>query len=86
MTKRTLKNTKVLAAVMAGAALASGRAPAAATPPVTPFILMVYCSGGWDPTMVFDDKAGSALVAQEPGAVAAVGAGNIPFVDHPARP
>ncbi len=54
---------------------------------ITPFILMVYCSGGWDPTMVFDNKtADSTFVAAEPGAVAATGAGNIAYVDHPARP
>lgn len=52
----------------------------------TPYLLFVHCSGGWDPTMVFDGKTGNALCAQEDGATAAVGAGNLPYVDHPNRP
>lgn len=51
-----------------------------------PFILLVHVSGGWDTTMVFDNKIGSAYVSQESGASAATGAGNIAFVDHPSRP
>jgi hypothetical protein len=51
-----------------------------------PYILTVYCSGGWDQTMVFDNKIGKADIAQEAGAYADVGLGDIPFVSHPNRP
>ena len=32
-----------------------------------PYLLVIYVSGGWDPTMVFDPKIGSSTVAQETG-------------------
>jgi len=49
-------------------------------------ILWIHADGGWDTTMVFDNKIGVTGVAQESGAVAATGAGGITFVDHPSRP
>jgi hypothetical protein len=51
-----------------------------------PFVLMIHASGGWDTTMVFDNKLDSGYVSQEPGAAAATGAGNIPYINHPDRP
>ncbi len=51
-----------------------------------PFILLIYCSGGWDPTMVFDSKIGEADFAQETGAVLVEGPGNLKYVDHANRP
>ena len=50
-----------------------------------PWILQVFVSGGWDPTMVFDNKIGVASCAQEPGWRAAKSASGIDFVDHPER-
>lgn len=87
MTRRKFLRT-VAGGVAAAALLRGGRAGGQGTAgaSITPFILTVYCSGGWDQTMVFDPKIGAALVAQEPGAVAANGAGNIAYVDHPSRP
>ena len=85
MTTNIRKSVALHAAIAAAGFFASGHAGGAAAP-ITPFILMVYCSGGWDQTMVFDDKTTSVFAAKEPGAVAANGAGSIPYVDHPARP
>lgn len=50
------------------------------------FILMIYASGGWDPTMVFDNKIGSPYIDLQSGLRAANGAGSIPFVTHADRP
>ena len=36
-----------------------------------PYILLVYCDGGWDQTMVFDSKIGVSTAAQESGAAVA---------------
>lgn len=52
----------------------------------TPFVLLVYASGGWDQTMVFDNKIGVASCAQEPGWRAAQSISGIKYVDHPNRP
>jgi len=51
-----------------------------------PYILHIHVSGGWDTTMVFDNKIGKVGVSQELGATSATGAGNIAFVNHPHRP
>ncbi len=53
---------------------------------LSPFILLVYVSGGWDPTMVFDPKLESAYVSQESGATLALGPNSLPYVSHPQRP
>lgn len=50
-----------------------------------PFILWVHCDGGWDQTMVFDNKIGLAGVAQESGAEGAKGLKDIAFVKHSSR-
>lgn len=64
-----------------------GPLPAAqANESITPFILMIYCSGGWDQTMVFDNKLASTYATLESGASAAIGAGNSQYIDHPTRP
>lgn len=51
-----------------------------------PFILTIHCKGGYDPTMVFDPKAGIAGIAQEPGAATLTSASGIKFTHHPDRP
>ena len=56
------------------------------TVPPPPHVLVIYASGGWDPTMVFDPKIGNSAVAQESGWVQASGSGGLPFVDHASRP
>lgn len=56
------------------------------TQTLTPFLLLVYASGGWDPTMVFDPKLESPYVSQELGATLAQGPNNMPYVHHPDRP
>lgn len=61
------------------AALNLGELPA-------PRIIMIVVPGGWDTTLVFDDKIGAEGVTQEAAAVAASGSGGIAFVDHPDRP
>ena len=62
----------------------SGRAMAQSS--FAPFVLHIHASGGWDTTMVFDNKIRKAGVSKEPGAVSATGAGNIKYVDHVNRP
>jgi hypothetical protein len=52
----------------------------------TPWVLLVYASGGFDPTMVFDDKVGVGQCAQEDGWASATSETGMPFVDHPSRP
>lgn len=51
-----------------------------------PFILVVYASGGWDTTMVFDNQLGSTYVTNEPGAKASDASAPIAYVDHVDRP
>lgn len=51
-----------------------------------PHILFIYASGGWDPTMVFDNKLDSDYIDKDPGVSATTGAGNIPFLQHANRP
>jgi len=58
----------------------------AATAPSPAPILVIYASGGWDPTMVFDPKIGNSAVAQESGWAEASGAGGLPFIGHASRP
>lgn len=62
----------------------SSRAAAASS--FIPFFLHIHVSGGWDTTMVFENKIGQSYVSQETGAVVATGAGNIPYIDHANRP
>jgi uncharacterized protein (DUF1501 family) len=68
-----------------GAACLATALPARAET-TAPFFLLVYASGGWDPTMVFDPKTDSSYVSQEAGWAKATGAGNVAYVDHPDRP
>jgi hypothetical protein len=68
-----------------GAACVASALPARAEV-AAPYLLLVYVPGGWDPTMVFDPKIGSAYVTQEAGWTKATGAGKVAFVDHPDRP
>lgn len=51
-----------------------------------PFILLVLVPGGWDSSMVFDSKIDSPYVSIEEGSQNALGAKQIPYVDHPNRP
>ncbi len=49
-------------------------------------ILHVVVDGGWDPTMVFDNKIGVASVAQESGTTKTSLSETFSFVDHTNRP
>ena len=51
-----------------------------------PYVLHVHASGGWDTTMVFDNKIGKSTITMEPGASSATGAANIKYIDHADRP
>lgn len=51
-----------------------------------PFVLHIHASGGWDTTMVFENKIGKVGVSHEPGATTATGAGNIAYIHHANRP
>ena len=51
-----------------------------------PFLLVVYASGGWDPSMVFDGKPGTSTVDSESGQSQATGGGGITYTDHADRP
>lgn len=57
-----------------------------ATDSFIPFVLHIYVSGGWDQTMVFDNKLTSDICSQETGATSATGGGNLAYVNHPNRP
>ncbi len=61
-----------------------GRAMAQST--FAPFVLHVHASGGWDTTMVFENKIGKPGISREPGATSATGAGNINYINHADRP
>lgn len=52
----------------------------------SPYILTIHCDGGWDPTMVFDNKISSSLVTTEPGSTVSLGAGNLPYIANANRP
>lgn len=58
---------------------------ASANAGAAPFLLVIYCSGGWDASMVFDPKLDSTLVAAESGAQS-VQVGNLTYTDHANRP
>lgn len=79
---------KFSAAGLAGpslrALLSSSKASAQTT--FTPYVLLVYASGGWDQTMVFDNKIGVSSCAQEAGWRLGQSQSGIKFVDHPDRP
>ena len=51
-----------------------------------PFLLHVYCSGGWDDTLVFNNLTGSPHVTSENGAQVLSGTDQISFIDHVSRP
>lgn len=51
-----------------------------------PFILQIECSGGWDQSMVFDNKVGSTVLQIDGSASLATGAGGINFVSSANRP
>src|SRR5262245_7665492 len=82
------------ALVKRGGQATAGLAAACAFRPFTahagssflPYILLVHCSGGWDTTMVFDNKLGVASCTSEDGAFAANGLGGISYVGHASRP
>lgn len=95
MTKRSVQLSrraclKGFARLGIGSGLATlmpgSRAVMAQTAGFTPYLLLVYASGGWDTTMVFDNKIGIGEVAQESGASAATTAEGLSYVSHPARP
>ncbi len=50
-----------------------------------PKILTIYCSGGWDPAMVFDSKIGVTEVAEEPGITLRTSSSGIQHVHHSDR-
>ncbi len=52
-----------------------------------PYVITVHCDGGWDPTMVFDDKTSVASVDKESGATKkTIADTSLTFIDHPDRP
>lgn len=51
-----------------------------------PYLLVVYCDGGYDASMVFDNKLNESHVANESGATTGTGAGGISYVSHANRP
>lgn len=59
---------------------------AAAQASSAPYLLFVYCSGGWDTTLVFDPKLTSSYCTAEPGATQATGAAGITYIGHANRP
>ncbi|MEZ4741218.1 MAG: DUF1501 domain-containing protein [Bdellovibrionota bacterium] len=52
----------------------------------SPYIIIVHCDGGWDPTLVFDNKIASNYVETQPGIQAISGPGKLEYIDHPDRP
>ncbi len=51
-----------------------------------PYFLIVYCDGGWDQTLVFDNKIDSSTVAQDTGWVAAQTSNGLSYVANTSRP
>ena len=51
-----------------------------------PFLLVVYASGGWDQTMVFDDKTDAQGVQTQTGLSKGSGGGAISYQTHADRP
>lgn len=85
LSRRQFVQRSMAASVIGGTSM---QLPAllAQTDTAPPHILLVYCSGGWDTTMVFDPHIGESLITSEPGASIAKGAGDLPFVNHSDRP
>ncbi len=81
-----VKGAGALGLGMASGALPAGLASYGQGEAITPFLLMIHVSGGWDPTMVFDPKLDSPFCAKEAGAALAVGSGGQTYVDHASRP
>lgn len=54
--------------------------------PPPPYVLRIHCDGGWDQTLVFEDKSGSPNVATDASASVANGSGGIEYVSAPSRP
>jgi uncharacterized protein (DUF1501 family) len=79
-------HAKLLALLTSCLYAMAAAAPSARAADFVPFVLVVYASGGWDQTMVFDPKIESGFVANEDEIAVAKGKGDIPFVDHPDRP
>ncbi|MDP2315050.1 MAG: DUF1501 domain-containing protein [Pseudomonadota bacterium] len=73
------------AAATAAALAMPGRARAESVAPADRRFLFVYTMGGWDVTRVFAPLFGSPSVSMEPDAAVST-VGNVPYVDHPARP
>lgn len=51
-----------------------------------PYIIVVHCDGGWDPTMVFDNKNASTYIDTQSGQTTGQGNKKIPYVAHTDRP
>jgi|GEM_PF-1504044 len=52
----------------------------------SPLILHIVVGGGWDPTLVFDNKIGVSSAAQETGTSKSSPSETFSFVDHSSRP
>jgi hypothetical protein len=52
----------------------------------SPYLIVIHCDGGWDPTLVFDDKSKSKFVDSQSEQTLMLGAGKIPYVGHASRP
>jgi hypothetical protein len=80
---------KSLTSIVGGTALLSGhkRLFASGTElEFSPYLIVIHCDGGWDPTLVFDSKQSSAYVDIQTGQHLAEGGGKIPYVAHASRP
>lgn len=51
-----------------------------------PFFLVIECSGGWDQTLVFDDKLSVSTVSTDGSASSETGAGTLTYVHNASRP
>ena len=58
----------------------------AETEDTTEYILTIECQGGWDQTLVFDNKLGSNILKVDPSASLGTGAGGINYVHNSSRP
>jgi Protein of unknown function (DUF1501) len=75
---------KALSIASGCAALRAGRSLGAASN--HPFILQIYCAGGWDPSVVFDPKIGVATLPKETGSRQITAGASLVYAKNSARP
>jgi hypothetical protein len=52
----------------------------------SPYLIVIHCDGGWDPTLVFENKLKASHIDIQGGLTLAKGGGKIPYMKHPDRP